>query len=219
MPREPKVRELAIVVRGVFNPLGFQPSWFERTKLLRPAETERAKLKIAHASIVDFSLEWGGLQVTTDRLVFTTQDEGMEGPALDLITGAFRASPATPVNALGINRNIHFVVESEAEWHAIGHKLVPKEGLWAGLLEAPGTLSVTVQGKQKEGRKGSFNIRVEPSAKFKHGIYIDANDHFEIRDKAGNNGTGEELCDIFKAVGKNSLQKTKTAIDTLMEKL
>lgn len=214
-----KLQEFVLVVRGALNPKIFHPLWFEKSKLLGAGEAEKADLKVVHESFSQFSLEWMTLQVTTDRLVVVTKDEGSEALLLDLLAGMFRLLRHTPITALGINRIVHYITDSVDKWHAIGHKLVPKDEIWNGLLQEPGTRSVTIQGKHPKDQPGSINVRVEPSLRFPNGIYIDVNDHYEVCDSEGKGGSGEELEKLVKASGKNSLKNSKDIIKTLMEKL
>jgi hypothetical protein len=72
---------------------------------------------------------------------------------------------------------------SEESWHALGDRLAPKD-LWATILDKPGMVSLNMEGKRVDERKGYVRVKVEPSRRIKNGfgVYTYINDHYEIPD-------------------------------------
>ena len=131
-----------------------------------------------------FGVEWFKLQVETQRFVVRTENETHFELLSDLVMGTFSLLEHTPVSAIGLNRVMHFKMDSEESWHAFGDKIAPKD-IWQGVLEEPGLLSLVMQGpKQKPNQRSEnhINVRVESSKRTIPGILIDVNNHFEIKD-------------------------------------
>jgi hypothetical protein len=85
---------------------------------------------------------------------------------------------------MGLNRVMHFKMDSEKSWHAFGDKIAPKD-VWKGVLEEPGLTSLTMQGPRQtptQKREKYINVRVESSSRVMPGIFIEVNNHFEIKD-------------------------------------
>jgi hypothetical protein len=79
---------------------------------------------------------------------------------------------------MGINSSAHFQLRDEESWHTFGHLIAPKSRIWDAILESPGTLSLTVNGKRPDGLTGHVNAKVEPSAQLPLGIFIETNEEF-----------------------------------------
>jgi hypothetical protein len=79
---------------------------------------------------------------------------------------------------MGINSRAHFQLRDEESWHTFGHVIAPKSGIWDAILESPGTLSLTINGKRPDDLEGHVNVQVEPSARVPFGIFIETNDEF-----------------------------------------
>lgn len=167
-----------IVLIGNFNPKIVQPAWLASEGLVPKGEAEVAKLHIVHPELTSFSLGWVSVQVTTDRFVATTDRTDCYEPCRDLVQGIFQLLKYTPVATMGINRNMHYRMASEEDWHAVGHKLAPK-AQWEGILAQPGLKSLLMQGQRPDDHKGFVFVRVEPSAKVRPGVYVNVNDHYD----------------------------------------
>jgi hypothetical protein len=101
----------------------------------------------------------------------------------DLVRGTFFVLSRTPVTALGLNRQMHFSLESEENWHRLGDRLAPKEG-WNEILEGrPGMRALIITTKMGDAAGSVFTVRVEPSAQVKFGVYFDINEHFPASTK------------------------------------
>lgn len=213
----PAIQEHSIVLVGNFNPTIFQPAWFAAEGLIRKQEAEEANLTIGHPDVMIFSLDWLRIEVTRGRFIVATAMEPYDEIIRDLVLGTFKLLSHTPIRMMGINRQMHFEMSSEEQWHAVGHKLAPKE-IWDGILEKPGTRSLTMEESQRsDGLYGYIRVTVEPSTKIHPGIFIKINDHFEVGDtKAIGN---KEIVSILEKNWSKSYTKSASIIFTLLERL
>lgn len=194
----------SIVFLGSFNPQIFQPAWFSNQNLIRKEEAETAKIEIIHREVVTFSTDWFRLEVTPERIILSTNQSQYYEPLRDIVLGTFRILHHTPIAKMGLNRDHHFLMASEEAWHAIGHKLAPKDP-WCSILEKPGMASLTMQGKRPDQYKGAINVRVEPSGRVKPGVFVLVNDHFELKEEESLQGA-EKFLEMLEVSWKLSLE-------------
>lgn len=170
--------ELAsIVLLGRFEPATLTPTWLATNQLVRTEEAENATVGILHREIVDFNLGWVRLLVTTDRF-FASAEAAHELELVDLVLGIFAFVEPSPIEAMGLNRKMSFRMPSVALWHALGHRLAPKEP-WTGILENPGMAGVSVQGRRAGSSAAYLQIRVAPTVGAQPTVLIETNEHFE----------------------------------------
>jgi hypothetical protein len=184
MPKTLEIDSASIVILGSFNPAIFHPIWFKANELIKTEEADKAKLEITNPAISIFQVEWFRLQVETQRFLIQTESETHFELLSDLVIGTFSLLEHTPVSAMGLNRVMHFKMDSEKSWHAFGDKIAPKD-VWKGVLEEPGLTSLTMQGPRQtptQKREKYINVRVESSSRVMPGIFIEVNNHFEIKD-------------------------------------
>lgn len=209
----------SIVLIGKFNPSIFQPAWFGAEKLISKKEAEGAKIEIVHPEVVIFSLdEWLRVEITRDRFAVLTTQESYAEIIRDLVLGTFRLLHYTPIIQMGINRDMHYLIESEEKWHAVGHKLAPKE-LWEGILQNPGMRSLTMEESQRrDGLKGFIRVTISPSNEFHPGVHFNCNDHFEVQDSSSVVSC-DEIISILNNSWKYSYDRSKSIIESLIERL
>jgi hypothetical protein len=180
MPQTLEIDSASIIILGSFNPAIFHPIWFKANGLIKPQEAESAKLEVTSPVISIFSIEWFRLQSEPERFAVQTNDEAHFELISDLVIGTFSLLEHTPVKAMGMNRMMHFKMDSKEAWHAFGDKLAPKN-VWHGIMKEPGLISLTMQ-EPREGLDNYIRVKVESSSQVLPGIYIDVNNHFEIKD-------------------------------------
>jgi hypothetical protein len=183
----PQIDNASIVLLGSFNPQIYQPVWFGSQGLIRSQEAEKANIGIIHADVADFTSDWLRVQVTKERFFAGNTEAGHWQQLMDLVLGTFRILEHTPVTALGLNRMMHFPVRSPENWHAIGHSLAPKD-FWRSVIDDPGMLSLTMQGKRPGSEKALLRVKVEPSKRPElapHGVYVDTNEHYVDTEPGG----------------------------------
>jgi hypothetical protein len=174
----PEFEGAAIIMIGSFNPAIFQPRWLGAQQLIRSEEAENAKITTIQAELADFSTEWFQLQVLQNRFQLISTDPRNYAPLRDLAAGVFAILPHTPVTVLALAKHFHFQMPSVDSWHAVGHLLAPKRP-WEEIMEGPGLRSLLMQGRRKESDGGTLHIKVEPSTKVAHGLYVEVNEEFK----------------------------------------
>ena len=170
---------VSIVIRGSFNPGIFSPAWFLAQKLIGNEEYEAAEVQFISRDLSLFHMGWLDCQVTQDAMQLDTVKPEETERLRDAAVAVLRLLSHTPINALGINRSVHFDVESYERWHKIGDRLAPKD-IWEGVLTLPGTRNVTILAVRPDKFDGSISVQVEPSVKVPHGVYVAVNDHFTL---------------------------------------
>jgi hypothetical protein len=186
--RVPEINGASIVLTGSFNPAIFQPQWFVRQNLLPEAEAETAKnlvlLAQQAAQVCDFETERFRIQVTTDRFMVMSKAAANPIPIRDLLLGTFFILEHTPATAVGLNRHMHFHLDTVEDWHQLGDRLAPKDG-WKGILRGgrPGMRSLLIQssldGSENPAAPQLF-VKVEPSTQVKQGAYFETNESYSF---------------------------------------
>ncbi|MEA2390213.1 MAG: hypothetical protein QOK31_322 [Solirubrobacteraceae bacterium] len=116
------------MANGSFNPAIFHPRWLADKELIAGNAADDALEKtVVSPQMATFTADWLSVQVTVQQAVFATVEEGRELELRDLALGVFDVLPETPIGALGINGDVHFRVQSEEAWHALGDKFLPRE--------------------------------------------------------------------------------------------
>ncbi len=222
---EPEISGVRVVLAGQFNPAIFTPAWFAMHAILPRSVEANAKLQIAHPQVTIFSTDWLHLEVTTDHF----QVETRQAPYIrlrDLVMRVFKEHlHHTPVNAFGINRDVHFQVSSGVARDRIGRTLAPVEpwGDWSHDLgsagEQGGMTSLTMSQVDPQGRPkgGRINVTVEPSNRIgqgRVGVYVRVNDHYTIEDTAPR--ALELLMELFEDDFEASLRRSDVIIDHVM---
>ena len=166
----------SIVLIGKFNPAIFQPAWLGACNLLRKEEVEGAVIEVINPQVTSFSADWLKIQVLADRFQAITADSAHYQALRDLVISIFHLLEHTPFSVMGMNRDMHFKMESEAPYHRLGHLLAPKE-IWNPILDSPGMRSLLMQGSPvKQNGVSVINyVRVEPSLRIVPGVYIQLN--------------------------------------------
>jgi hypothetical protein len=199
-----------IVLRGNFNPSILQPAWLGAHNLIRSEEAEKAKVEIIAEPVSSFTVDWLQLQMTHDRFS-ATSDAANARPLRDLVLGIFKLLEHTPLTSLGINRNMHFKMQSTDDWHTVGHRLVPKEA-WERFLTKPGMLSVAVRGKPKARPHAVLNVKVEPSARVPDGVYVSINEHYQ---ESGDGG-GKKLLRVLETAWDDAQREGKEIAEGIL---
>jgi hypothetical protein len=209
---QPAIQGISIVLVGDFNPKIFQPAWFAAEHLIRVTEADAADITIINPEIVIFKLDWLEVQITSDRCSFITTQDAYYEVVRDLCLGTFKLLRHTPIQKMGINRDLHFKMKSIEEWHAFGHKVAPKE-LWNKTLKNPGLIGLSIEGVREDGLKGYIRVKVEPSRRAHPGIYIQINDHYET----DNSEIGcETIINILDSSWNRSFDKSEIIINDIL---
>lgn len=174
----PQADHLAVVFVGSFNPAIFHPEWMMRQGMIQEADLENAKLDVSSQDISRFEVAGIGVEVLHERLQLYTQDLSREPFLQDTASSILAKLPHTPVRACGLNSSHHYNLSNEGYWHKIGHTLAPKDLIWNDLLEKPGMELLTVKGVLQGQYAGFVNVTIQPSKRFKHGLFVSSNTHY-----------------------------------------
>lgn len=228
---EPKldIAGISIVFVGNFNPTILQPYWLADQELIRKEEAKTATIEIIHPEGTAITI--GNLKVsaTSDRFSVQTEDASAYETARDLAMGVMKLLPHTPVRAMGINSDVHYIMPTEESWHALGDEVAPKE-FWSNILHKTGLRSLTMEGQRQDGFKGFIRVRIEPSLRVKTGVFIQVNDHYvpNIEDAAKTDAgiaqtpeeqpgsTSEDFVDILRSNWSNFLELKKRVNTSIM---
>lgn len=166
----------SIVLIGKFNPAIFQPEWLGAGNLIRREEAGRAKIEVISPQVTSFSADWLKVQVLSERFVATTVETEHYQDLRDVVLSIFHLLEYTPFWIMGMNRDMHFRMKSEKQWHELGHLLAPKE-IWRSLLDQPGLRSLLIQSvpSKRDEIQIVRNVRVEPSTQVNPGVYVQLN--------------------------------------------
>lgn len=170
----------SIVMLGVFDPLLLQPAYLGDTGLLSDGDLAELQYQFLSPDITVMSLKWmRAIVEPTKFTVSTTLESPIIEPIRDFVFTLYDTLKLRHVTAVGYNYDTHFAVASEEEWHALGHRLAPKD-IWEGLITRPGTASLTIRGQRTDELEGAVNVKIEPSGRVHPGIYINFNDHMAL---------------------------------------
>ena len=220
---EPEISDASIVLLGDFNPAIFTPAWFALQGLLPKSVAQGADLRVAHQQVTAFEADWLQLQVTPDRFSAETS-QAPYVRLLDLVSRTFREYlHHTPLKAFGINRNVHFRVQSPARDQLL-RTLAPLEpwggcGSELGLAGGKeGMTSLTMSRLAPQGRPEGdrINVTVEPSGWIAEGfgVYVQVNDHYS--NDSAEPGSVDRLMELFEDHFDTSLQRSDDIIDHIM---
>jgi hypothetical protein len=184
-----EIEGVAVVMHGAFNPSIFQPRWLATQHLIRAEEAERSKISVIQSEVADFATEWFQLQVLQDRLQLISNDARQYGPLRDLAVSICVLLPHTPVKTVALSRHFHFKSESAEAWHAVGHRLAPKQ-VWNEFFKDPGLRSMTMQGVVDQKSRGVAFIKVEPSVKVQPGIFLEVSEQFKTAEQQEDKPSG-----------------------------
>lgn len=181
MTFERKLDGANIVVVGDLNPRIFQPEWFRRQELLRDSEVDaavEAENFVLTEQLTNFEVDWLVIQATRNRLVARAKEPSKFRLLDDLMAGILRLLEHTPVRLLGLNRTLHYQMDSPENWHAVGDALVPKV-IWDDILGEVGMRGVQIEAKPRNEMAEHFHLKVQPSKQVvPHGVYFDFNEQY-----------------------------------------
>jgi hypothetical protein len=206
--------ETSIVALGSFNPMIFQPAWLISEGLMPLEEAEASEIVVT-PDFARLTFPWVVVQVLPDRFEVKSGEDLSEPSQLrDLVQGIFLVLQHTPVNRLGLNFTSHYRLPGEDAWHAIGHKLAPKD-LWEPVLSKPGTLTVQIQGVVDGPPRGQRNVTVQPSRLVHPGLFMTVNDDRPI--EVSDDPPGATLSSVLGQVWDESRESAMAIMSRVLE--
>ena len=222
---EPEISGVSVVLIGKFNPAIFTPAWFALHEILPSSVATNAKLQVVHEQVTAFSTDWLKLQVLTNSFSVET----LQAPYIrlrDIVARVFKEHlHHTPLNAFGINRNVHFQAPSSTARDHLGRTLAPVEpwgecGQNLGLDGEHGgmtSLKMTRGFPEHRPTGDLINVTVEPSNKVgqrRLGVYVGINDHYTIDDSKP--GSAMRLMELLDDNFEKSLKRSDDIVDHIM---
>ena len=222
---EPEISAVSIVLLGHFNPAIFQPAWLSIHGLVASADVEQPDIRLIHPEIANFSWHWADLSIEKARFSINTT----VAPYIrvsDFVAKLFgEVLPHTPIEAMGINRTVHFAVESEAQRNALGKLLAP-QAPWGKLgekLDADppargGMISLVMQQTNPSGREaGYIRAKIEPSPRIteNRGLFMEVNDHFGLSSPL-TEGDGARRIMGYLDEFDESIKNSESIVDQIM---
>lgn len=182
----PEIESASIVLVGSFNPAILHPKWLAHQSLIRPEEAEQAKVEVVSHRLTVIRLSWFELQVLEDRFSATATDPAHFQTLQECVLGIFSLLEFTPINAMGLNRQMHFRMRKPESWASLENALAPKKP-WAGILPgrrdgAPTLQTLSLNGNRDGSSAQSLIVKIEPSFRVQSGVYMTTNEHFEFSD-------------------------------------
>jgi hypothetical protein len=177
----PEIDGSSIIMLGTFNAAIFQPQWFARHGLIPNEEAETVSNLVIAEGVARFNTRWLELLVVPGRFQAATADGSRTETLRDLVGGVFELLEHTPVKAMGINRMMHFKLDTEEAWHGVGDRLAPKD-FWKPIFtNRPGLRRLDMQGQREGSSAETVHVITEPSARVTpYGLFIQVNEHFDI---------------------------------------
>ncbi|MET4153511.1 hypothetical protein [Bradyrhizobium sp. RT7b] len=217
MTNVPQIRGLTFVLIGEFNPTIFQPAWFASENLLTEEEASAADVSVIHPDITAFELPWIRIQVERERVSVTSLAQPYFERAAATVCDTFAILKHTPVRLFGVNNEAHYRASTADKWHALGHKLVPKD-YWRTFFSNPGMQNVSIrQVPRDDGLGGHTQIVVEPSVKVQPGVYIATND--EIRNADGSFLGAARTVELIQEKWPSLLEFSETVFSSIAEEI
>lgn len=216
MPLNLEKQGLAIVLTGKFNPAIFQPWWFCANELIPRQEVNAATTKIVHEDVTVFHTDWLELFVDRDKFQAGTPQEAFFEPLRDLVKGTFELLSHTPLQALGINCHFHYTLDSDRVLEKLFGLLAPSTN-WQGTLQHPRMMTLIMQGKRPDELPGSVQVKVEPSIKVSPGVFVDVNDHYELRDPNEQQHSEDRFLEILDDRFEHSLRKASEVAEKILK--
>jgi hypothetical protein len=181
----PEISGASVVLLGHFNPLIFRVDWFAARDIISRQEADDARIEILHEDVSIFHLSSIDLSVQQNRFAAAIVREPL-APLADLVANCFKRLRDTPIRQMGINRLMHFSLQSEEKWHKLGDTLAPKT-CWGKFIQGKrglrkgGLQSLTMEKSMRDdGYQGYLRVLVQPSSKVRNGIFIEVNDHYDL---------------------------------------
>ena len=73
-----------------------------------------------------------------------------------------------------------------------------------------------MQGERPDDHKGRIAVRIEPSNRARHGVFININDHYELKDPESVLGC-EAIIDMLESEWKTSVTRSQRIAITILE--
>lgn len=227
MRYQPVIQAGSIVVVGELNPAIFSPGWLCAHSLISEAEMDAADVSVIHAEVTRFEIGELQIDAAPQRFLIQTLEEPFIRIA-DMVAIIFgKLLPHSPVKALGINYDIHFLLDSLDQRTSLGRAVAPL-GPWGEFgrsigdgdpNSAGGVRTIIMEESHPSDREIGFRrVKMEPSFRDElskgPGVYLQVNDHFGLE---GDEPRGDAVPALLKKHFDGSISRSKAIVAELME--
>ena len=188
---QPEISGCSIVLVGQFNPAIFHPAWFKDKNVEPNIQESEIKLQVVHNDVSNFSIDTRKYHVQRDSFRIETSSAPwiLIADITRQIFGEYLVH--TPIRTFGVNRNVHFRLNSFEARTRLGRRLAPID-VWGDFGEeingasselTGGMRSLTMMRKSREPSvRIDTNVKVEPSVKIdaRKGVYMNVNFHHDL---------------------------------------
>lgn len=210
-----QIYTLSVVLVGDFNPVIINPFWLAQKGLIKEQEAANAKVELIHNDLTRFDIGWAHIEITQNRFEIRSSQEPFFNPIKDLVTSIFSKLSETPIKLLGINHIKHFQFDHE-QYYNFGNKLAPLAN-WDFLNEPKVVYLEIMDLNRKDGQKGSYRVKIEPSNEIKPGVVINTNDTYQLSEESkGRNG---EIMQILINSWSNSIKVADETPEEIWKKI
>ncbi len=165
----------------------FRPDWFVQKELLDQEEVDSATVDVVSPDLTSFNTPWLSFAAERHRLQLVVKTEPLVR-IYDLALGLIPHFAETPVQALGINRDVHVKMGTKEAWLRLGDMLAPKN-FWPPDIIEPDIrsrwgagLRGLVMEQLRDTPPGHTHIRIEPSSAVgPFGVFFGSNDHYALQ--------------------------------------
>ena len=126
-----------------------------------------------------------------------------------------RLLPHTPVKAGSIHHRSEIAIDTEEEWHRVGHALAPKE-LWEDILDKPGMFDFAMVGVRPDDLNGAIRVRIQPSTVVQPGIFLNVNDEFSMPEDNQHPDVAELLSNLWPEASARAAQIRSRLLERLV---
>lgn len=202
-----------IVIAGQFHPGVFTPDWFESHQIVSKEDCENSKINFIDSSTIHIDFGWFSWFSDPQRAMIELNTDGYDNQMLDLTRSILTMFAYTKVSAIGINFKFFINMNSEEDWHKIGHTLAPKD-VWKSSFGNKdlhyGMKETALQVEDYYGENSILNMSVKTAnnvnePKHPHRLLIEFNNHFGMLDQnAWNDNAEDTLTNYFDIKAKCS---------------
>ena len=180
MANVPEIDALSVVLRGKFNPSIFHPAWLADVGLVPEQQASEAAvngIKVIHNDIASFEVDEIFVEVLRDRFSATTNNASQSGTMRDLVRGIFLLLEFTPLTAVGMNRLMHFRLQSDEQVSQTLQRLYQPTP-WTQTFQSIKSAGIRIEGITDDEDAGILRVDVEDSKQVKPGgLFISTNEH------------------------------------------
>jgi hypothetical protein len=203
-----------IVLRGKFDPGILSAKELFAEGLISSSDLSQASQKFSTKDIAIFETETIKVLANRELIQLTSQSSEEFDSLRDLAVNILRLLEGQSLGVMGINRDVHFSVETAGAWHAIGDRLVPKDE-WAHTLGSAGLSSLVLQAIREDLYEGFRVITIQTSSLVPQGIYVGHNDHYTLSISDGIPANRDQIVSVAHMAAVPTFENIAVAIKIL----